>query len=104
MDLTPEEFDAASDASEPVAADMTMLENGVLTQVHSPSGCAGRNCWVHNPSPTHLVAWPVVWRAKTSYASPVYGHWRRQVPVTVGTAVDRRTIAREVELSGELAD
>lgn len=74
MDMTPEECGMEDDMLVPAAGDMTMLENGVLTRVHSPSACAGRNCWVHNPSPTHMVGWPVTWRADKQTAERLCPH------------------------------
>ena len=70
-------FDTAASlpsASELAASGMTMLENGVLLRVHPPTAREGRHCWVHNPTPSHMVRWPVRWRAEKSTAERVCTH------------------------------
>lgn len=52
-----------ADALDLAHCDVTMLDNGVLTRVHSPIAYAGEHCWVHNPSPTQMMSWPVRWHA-----------------------------------------
>jgi len=63
-----------SDALDLAHSDVTMLDNGVLTRVHSPIACAGEHCWVHNPSPTQMVSWPVRWRADKRTAERICPH------------------------------
>lgn len=42
---------------------MFMLEDGsVLHNVHSPTLCEDRPCWIHNPSDHHMRDWPLVIR------------------------------------------
>ena len=74
MDLTPEEVGMMADALDLAAGEMTMLENGVLTRVRSSIRCSGEQCWVHNPSPTHMTTWRVSWRADKRTAERVCSH------------------------------
>lgn len=55
------------------AQGLTMVENGVL-RVHPREACAGRRCWVHDPTPSHMDSWPVRWRADKSTAERVCPH------------------------------
>ena len=74
MEPNPEEVSMMADALDLAAGDMTMVNNGILTRVHSPGACAGENCWVHNPSPTHMITWPVRWRAEKRTAERLCPH------------------------------
>ena len=48
-----------------------LLENGnfeddfghVLTSIHSKEQCKGQYCVIHNPKPSHMQEWPLLWRA-----------------------------------------
>jgi hypothetical protein len=46
----------------PESADLTMITNGALVNLHPATACAGRGCWVHHPSDHHMATWPIVWR------------------------------------------
>lgn len=63
-----------ADALDLAAGGMTALDNGVLTRVYSPTACAGEHCWVHDPSPTHMVTWPVRWRPDKQTAERMCPH------------------------------
>lgn len=40
---------------------MYVLDDGyILTNMHHPDMCAGRDCWLHNPSDHNMSEWPVV--------------------------------------------
>lgn len=54
--------------------DVTFVANGLMTNVHPPSDCAGSACWVHAPSEHHMVAWPVRWREDKRIAERVCRH------------------------------
>lgn len=68
-DLTPDHSE-----TDPPTGDVTAVVNGILTNVHRPSVCAGQHCWVHNPSQHHMVAWPVLWREDKTTAERVCEH------------------------------
>jgi hypothetical protein len=53
---------------------MTVVSNGVLQNVHPPMACAGRHCWVHNPSDHHMVQWPINWRDDKGTAERLCDH------------------------------
>ena len=74
MEPNPEEVSMMADALDLAFGDMTMIANGVLTRVHPAGACAGEHCWVHNPSPTHMVSWPVRWRADKRTAERICSH------------------------------
>jgi hypothetical protein len=73
-ELTPEEAKLAAAAQDLAAGDMLAVANGILTKVHPAGTCAGPHCWVHNPSPHHMVTWPVRWRDDKSVAERVCEH------------------------------
>ena len=54
--------------------DITLVANGVLTKVHPATLCAGRNCWIHNPSKSAVSSFPVVWRTDTRTAERICSH------------------------------
>lgn len=54
--------------------DVVALHSGLLTGVHLADQCAGRNCWVHNPSEHHMVTWPINWRYDTRTAERLCPH------------------------------
>ena len=74
MEPKPEEVSMLADELDLAAGDMTVLENGILTRVHPSGACAGENCWVHNPSPSHMKSWPVRWRADKRTAERMCPH------------------------------
>jgi hypothetical protein len=45
---------------------------GLVT--HGPDKCAGQNCCIHNPSPHHMVTWPMRWRADTGKMERICEH------------------------------
>lgn len=51
-----------------------MSDGSILHDVHSPSECAGRGCWVHNPSDHHMVTWRVVFRDDKGTAERMCPH------------------------------
>ncbi|MFN3602707.1 MAG: hypothetical protein ACK4UY_15095 [Dietzia sp.] len=55
---------------------LTWLSNGVLTNIHSPSACAGQpwGCWVHEPRPHPLDQAPVRWREDKGTAERICDH------------------------------
>lgn len=53
---------------------LTFVIGGVLTNVHPPSACAGRHCWVHDPSDHPLRGAPVSWREDKAAAERVCPH------------------------------
>lgn len=64
----------AVDVLELESGDVALVENGFLSRVHSASKCAGENCWVHNPSPTHMATWPINWRDDNRTAERLCEH------------------------------
>lgn len=62
--------------SEDEAPGLLYLANGVLTNVHPASACAGQpwGCWVHNPRDHPLASAPIVWRADKQTAERVCPH------------------------------
>lgn len=54
--------------------DMVLVENGALLKVHQPSACSGRHCWVHDPTPGHMVSWPIRWRDDKGTAERLCAH------------------------------
>lgn len=71
--LTQDEIALNTDA-ELSAAELTMIANGALTRVHRAGTCAGEYCWVHKPSPHHMLGWPVAWRGDKSTAERICPH------------------------------
>lgn len=45
-----------------------------LVNIHPQSACAGRACWVHNPSDHHMKEWPKNWRADRRILERVCEH------------------------------
>ena len=74
--LTPREFDTlVSQTLDLIATgQMISVENDKLLRVHPPSACEGRNCWVHNPSDTHMKKWPIWWRDDKGTAERMCPH------------------------------
>jgi len=54
--------------------DVTLVANGALFRVHSPSACAGRHCWVHDPTPSPMTSWPIRWRGDKGTAERICSH------------------------------
>ena len=63
-----------ADATDLATRNIAMVQNGVLTRVHPPSACEGRNCWIHNPSESPLSDRPVLWRADKRIAERTCTH------------------------------
>lgn len=38
------------------------MGDGILSNVHPASKCAGQACTLHNPSDHHMKDWPMLWR------------------------------------------
>lgn len=83
-DLTPaadpDDSDTAADPDLPAEDSddrgLSLLSNGVLTDVHPPSECAGQpwGCWVHDPRPHPLDHAPVRWREDKGTAERMCDH------------------------------
>lgn len=52
-----------ADASDLANHDITLVANGMLVNVHPQTACAGRNCWIHNPSESVVSGFPATWRS-----------------------------------------
>jgi hypothetical protein len=65
-----------SDIDDPNLSGLVALVNGILTDVHAPSLCAGQlgGCWIHNPKPSSLSTAPVRWREDKSTAERICSH------------------------------
>ena len=63
-----------ADALDLETRDIALVQNGMLTRVHSRSACTGRNCWIHNPSESPLSDRQVVWRADKRIAERICTH------------------------------
>lgn len=72
--LTPEEASLVAASINFATRDVVALQSGVLTNVHPASSCAGRHCWIHNPSEHHMVTWPVDWRSDKGTAERICPH------------------------------
>lgn len=35
------------------------LEEAGYTNIHGPEKCAGQRCMIHNPTPHHMLGWPL---------------------------------------------
>ena len=73
LDLTPSQLEMLADATNLANSDMTIVENGTL-RTHSADACAGRHCWVHDPSPSHMETWTIRWRSDKGTAERVCRH------------------------------
>jgi hypothetical protein len=41
---------------------------------HAAGKCADQHCCIHNPSPHHMVTWPMLWRGDTGKMERVCEH------------------------------
>lgn len=72
--LTPEQVLIAAAAIGFSTRDVVVLEQGIMTNVHSSSACLPYHCWVHRPSTHHMVTWPIRWRQDKRTAERVCEH------------------------------
>ncbi|GAB3034630.1 hypothetical protein GCM10027052_10540 [Parafrigoribacterium mesophilum] len=72
--LSPKQAGLAAAELNLAAGEVIALDNGILTKVHSVAACSGPHCWVHNPSPHHMVTWPVRWRDDRRLAERICEH------------------------------
>jgi hypothetical protein len=67
-----------------VVGDLTFLHSAdpafgsqqglTLMNVHPAEACAGEFCCIHNPSPHHMVTWPLNWRADRGIMERICPH------------------------------
>jgi len=62
------------DNEEPSAASAGYAKPPAGLATHSPDKCAGEHCCIHNPSPHHMVTWPMRWRADSGKMERVCEH------------------------------
>lgn len=72
-DPTGDQDETSSSMDDPGQGSVTIVRNGVL-HTHPPSACAGRHCWVHNPTPSHMMTWAIQWRDDKVTAERVCPH------------------------------
>lgn len=74
-DLTPEEVSLAAAAADLAnERGLTFVNNGMLRNIHPTTACAGRHCWVHNPSTHRLDQAPISWRSDKLVAERICPH------------------------------